>query len=33
MDSQRNDLLAEMARDAALDRSEFLVRAGEQLDR
>jgi hypothetical protein len=33
MDSQRNDLLAEMARDAALERSEFLVRAGEQLDR
>jgi len=31
--SQRNDLLAEMARDAALERSDFLVRAGEQLDR
>ena len=30
---QRNDLLAEMARDAALERSEFLVRAGEQLER
>jgi hypothetical protein len=29
----RNDLLAEMARDAALERSDFLVRAGEQLDR
>ncbi|MBI3746748.1 MAG: hypothetical protein HY264_09580, partial [Chloroflexi bacterium] len=33
MDRQRNDLLAEMARDAALERSEFLVRAGEQLER
>ncbi|MCI0582688.1 MAG: hypothetical protein L0227_07305 [Chloroflexi bacterium] len=33
MDSQRNDLLAEMARDAALERSDFLVRAGEQLER
>jgi hypothetical protein len=33
MDRQRNDLLAEMARDAAMERSEFLVRAGEQLDR
>jgi hypothetical protein len=33
MDGQRNDLLAEMARDAALERSEFLVRAGEQLER
>ncbi len=33
MDFQRNDLLAEMARDAALERSEFLVRAGEQLER
>jgi hypothetical protein len=31
--SQRNDLLAEMARDAALERSDFLVRAGEQLER
>jgi transcription elongation factor Elf1 len=29
----RNDLLAEMARDAALERSDFLVRAGEQLER
>lgn len=29
----RNDLLAELARDAALEQSEFLVRAGEQLDR
>ncbi|MEO7664151.1 MAG: hypothetical protein ABIV26_03430 [Candidatus Limnocylindrales bacterium] len=33
MDNQRNDLLAEMARDAALERSEFLVSAGEQLER
>jgi len=33
MDRQRNDVLAEMARDAALERSEFLVRAGEQLER
>ena len=33
MDTQRNDLLAEMARDAALERSDFLVRAGEQLER
>ena len=33
MDHPRNDLLAEMARDAALERSDFLVRAGEQLDR
>ena len=33
MDRQRNDLLAEMARDAALERSDFLVRSGEQLDR
>jgi hypothetical protein len=33
MERQRNDLLAEMARDAALERSEFLVRAGEQLER
>ena len=33
MDGQRNELLAEMARDAALDRSEFLARSGEQLER
>jgi transcription elongation factor Elf1 len=33
MDRQRNDLLAEMAGDAALERSDFLVRSGEQLDR
>ncbi len=32
MDRRRNDLLAEMARDAALERSDFLVRAGEQLE-
>lgn len=30
---RRNELLAELARDAALEHSEFLVRAGEQLDR
>src|SRR5258707_2854290 len=33
MEPRRNDLLAEMARDAALERSDFLVRAGEQLER
>jgi len=33
MDRQRNDLLADMARDAALEHSDFLVRAGEQLER
>jgi len=33
MDRQRNDLLGEMARNAAMERSEFLVRSGEQLDR
>src|SRR3990172_7892151 len=33
MDHRRNELLAEMARDAALERSDFLVRAGEQLER
>ena len=33
MDRQRNDLLAEMARDAALERADFLARAGEQLER
>lgn len=33
MDRRRNDLLAEMARDAALERTDFLVRAGEQLER
>ena len=29
----RNEALAELARDAALERSDFLVRAGEQLER
>lgn len=33
MDRQRNDVLADLARDAALERSDFLVRAGEQLER
>ncbi len=33
MDLRRNELLAELARDAALERSDFLVRAGEQLER
>ena len=33
MEPRRNALLAEMARDAALERSDFLVRAGEQLER
>jgi hypothetical protein len=33
MEARRNALLAEMARDAELERSDFLVRAGEQLDR
>ena len=33
MDGRRNDLLAELARDAALERSDFLVRSGEQLER
>jgi hypothetical protein len=33
MDARRNADLAEMARDAAIERSDFLVRAGEQLDR
>ena len=31
--AQRNDLLADLSRDATLERSDFLVRAGEQLDR
>lgn len=30
---RRNDLLADLTRDAALEHSEFLVRAGEQLER
>src|SRR5215216_3754712 len=33
MDARRNALLADMARDAEIERSDFLVRAGEQLDR
>ncbi len=33
MDARRNADLAEMARDAAIERSDFLVRAGEQLER
>jgi hypothetical protein len=33
MEPRRNALLAEMARDASLERSDFLVRAGEQLER
>lgn len=33
MDASRNAQLAEIARDAAIERSDFLVRAGEQLDR
>jgi hypothetical protein len=33
MTSNRNALLADMAREASLERSDFLVRAGEQLQR
>lgn len=33
MEGRRNALLADMARDAELERSDFLARAGEQLDR
>jgi hypothetical protein len=33
MEGPRNALLADMARDAEIERSDFLVRAGEQLDR
>jgi hypothetical protein len=33
MEGRRNALLADMARDAELERSDFLVRSGEQLDR
>src|SRR5215212_1250686 len=33
MDARHNALLAEMARDAGIERSDFLVRAGEQLER
>lgn len=33
MDARRNALLAEMSRDAEIERNDFLARAGEQLDR
>ena len=33
MEGRRNALLADMARDAEIERSDFLVRAGEQLER
>ncbi|MEO5919192.1 MAG: hypothetical protein ABIQ17_06500 [Candidatus Limnocylindrales bacterium] len=33
MDQKRNELLAEITREAALERSDFLVRAGEQMER
>ena len=33
MDARRNALLAEMSRDAEMERNDFLARAGEQLDR
>ena len=33
MDPNRNDLLGELASDAALERSDFLVTAGEQMQR
>ena len=33
MDANRNDLLGELASDAALERSDFLVTAGEQMQR
>jgi hypothetical protein len=33
VEGRRNALLADMARDAEIERSDFLVRAGEQLDR
>jgi hypothetical protein len=33
MEGRRNALLADMARDAELERTDFLARAGEQLDR
>src|SRR4029079_6816017 len=32
MDARRNALLADMARDADIERSDFLVRAGQQLE-
>jgi hypothetical protein len=33
LEARRSSLLAEMARDAAIERSDFLVRAAEQLER
>jgi len=33
MEARRNALLADMARDAEIERTDFLARAGEQLDR
>jgi len=33
METRRNAMLADVARDAEIERSDFLVRAGEQLDR
>src|SRR3954464_45581 len=33
MDARHTALVAEMARDAGIERSDFLVRAGEQLER
>jgi hypothetical protein len=33
MDARRNSLLADIAREASIERSDFLVRAGEQLQR
>jgi len=33
MDARRNALLADLGRDADIERSDFLVRAGEQLER
>lgn len=33
MEARRNALLADIARDAEIERSDFLARAGEQLDR
>lgn len=33
MEARRNALLADMSRDAEIERTEFLARAGEQLDR
>ncbi|HTK44727.1 MAG TPA: hypothetical protein VL749_05205, partial [Patescibacteria group bacterium] len=33
MEGRRNALLADMARDAEIERTDFLARSGEQLDR